>query len=84
MNKTTTLASARYSSARPGLPVRPSPASRRHSLHKLTQLISVWRARRRYRWDLERIAQNNPHLIDDIGLRRWQIEAEVAKRFCEA
>ena len=84
MNKTITLVSTRHCAARQGFAVRPASASRRYTLSSVRQLISVWRARRRFRWDLEQIAQNNPHLIDDIGLRRWQIEAEIAKRFWEA
>ena len=54
---------------------------RRHSLAALRNIIAAYRMRRRFRWDLERIARDNPHLIDDIGLTRRQVEAEVAKRF---
>lgn len=80
---TDTLVSARHQTMRPGSPARPKPVSRRPGLAELIQLISVWRARRRFRWDLEQIARDNPHLIYDIGLSRWQIEAEIAKRFWE-
>jgi uncharacterized protein YjiS (DUF1127 family) len=27
------------------------------------------------------MAEANPHLIDDIGLTRHQVEAEIVKRF---
>ncbi len=84
MSKTTILVSTHHSLAQPGFPMSAAPASRRYSLSNVRQLVSLWRARRRFRWDLEQIAENNPHLIDDIGLRRWQIEAEIAKRFWEA
>ena len=33
----------------------------------------------RFRWDLKRISEANPHLIDDIGLTRRQVEEEIAK-----
>jgi uncharacterized protein YjiS (DUF1127 family) len=29
--------------------------------------------------DLKRMLRDNPHLIDDIGLTRQQVEAEIAK-----
>lgn len=80
---TDTLVSARHQTMRPESPARPKPVSRRPGLAELIQLILVWRARRRFRWDLEQIARDNPHLIYDIGLSRWQIEAEIAKRFWE-
>jgi uncharacterized protein YjiS (DUF1127 family) len=42
-------------------------------------IISAWRARTRFRLDLKRMLRDNPHLIDDIGLTRQQVEAEIAK-----
>jgi len=30
------------------------------------------------------MAKDNPHLIDDIGLTKRQVEAETAKRFWQA
>lgn len=80
---TDTLVSARHQTVRPGSPPRPKPVSRYLSLTKVWEPISTWRARRRFRWDLEQIARDNPHLIYDIGLSRWQIEVEIAKRFWE-
>lgn len=61
----------------------PNVSRRPHGLAALRNMIATYRARRRFRWDLERIANDNPHLIDDMGLARWQVEAEVAKRFWE-
>lgn len=58
----------------------PAP-SRRNILGLLHDLVSTYRARKRFRVDLERMAHENPHLIADIGLTKWQVEAEVAKRF---
>jgi uncharacterized protein YjiS (DUF1127 family) len=82
MNDTPTLASAPHQAARPGTPVGPAEVSRRHySLATLRSIIATWRWRRRFRWELEQKSQANPHLIDDIGLTRRQIEAEIAKPF---
>ncbi len=56
--------------------------SRRHySLATLRSIIATWRWRMRYRWELEQRSQANPHLIDDIGLTKRQVEAEIAKPF---
>jgi len=41
----------------------------------------TWRERIRFRWQLRQMSKDNPHLIDDIGLTRQQVEAELAKRF---
>ena len=41
----------------------------------------TWRERISVRWELEQMSKDNPHLIDDIGLTRRQVEAEVAKPF---
>ena len=38
----------------------------------------------RFRWQLQQMSKDNPHLIDDIGLTRRQVEAEIAKRFWQA
>ena len=80
MNDTIPLVSTHYQ-AQPGSPARLAPVLRRHSLANLRNIIAVWRARRRFRWDLEQIARDNPHLIDDIGLTKRQVEAELAKPF---
>ena len=64
-------------------PERRGPAvSRRHySLATLRSIIATWDERTRFRWDLEQMSKDNPHLIDDIGLTRRQVEAEIAKPF---
>ena len=82
MNDTPTLASSAHQSARQETPVAPTEVSRRHcSLATLRSLIATWRWRITFRRDLEETAKANPHLIDDIGLKRWQAEAEIAKPF---
>ena len=76
MHDTPTLASAPHPAA------RPADGSRRHySLATLRSLIETWRERRRFRRGLEEMWKANPHMIDDIGLKRWQVEAEIAKPF---
>lgn len=75
-----TLASARNRAVRPGTPVRLAEVSRRH-LATLRSIIAIWEERKRVRWELEQMAKANPHLIDDIGLTRRQVEAEIAKPF---
>jgi uncharacterized protein YjiS (DUF1127 family) len=42
---------------------------------------AIWRERIRARWKLARMAQENPHLLKDIGLTKQQVESEIAKRF---
>jgi uncharacterized protein YjiS (DUF1127 family) len=54
---------------------------RRYSLATLRSIIATWRWRIRFRWELEQKSKDNPHLIDDIGLTRRQVEAEIAKPF---
>lgn len=44
-------------------------------------IIAIWSERKRTRWELDRMARDNPHLIDDIGLTKLQVEAETAKPF---
>ena len=72
MSTTPTLASARH---------RAEALPRRHGLAALRGIIATWRERGRFRRELEETAKANPHLIDDIGLKRWQVEAEIAKSF---
>ena len=55
------------------------PATRRFSLAALRCRIAEARERSRFRLDLKRIARDNPHLIDDIGLTNRQVEEEIAK-----
>ena len=82
MYHTCTLATAPRQAAQPGTSVRPAGVSRRpYSLATLRSIIATWRKRRCFRRDLEEMAKANPHLIADIGLKRWQVEAELAKPF---
>jgi uncharacterized protein YjiS (DUF1127 family) len=82
MNDTPTLASAPRQAAWPGKPAGSAEVSRRHdSLATLRRIIATWRERIRVRRKLEQMSKANPHLIDDIGLTRRQVEAEIAKPF---
>lgn len=82
MNDTPTLVSAPHQAARPRTPVGRAEASRQHySLTTLRSIIATWRQRIRFRRELEETSKANPHMIDDIGLKRWQVEAEIAKPF---
>lgn len=63
-------------------PVEPENVSRRHdSLASMRNTIATWDERMRFRWDLKQRSKENPHLIDDIGLTRRQVEVEIAKPF---
>jgi uncharacterized protein YjiS (DUF1127 family) len=55
-----------------------------YGLPTLQSIIATWEQRKRFRWELEQMSKANPHLIDDIGLTRRQVEAEVAKPFWRA
>lgn len=85
MNDTPTLATARHQAARPGTPAAPAAVSRRRcGPTTLRSIIATWRERLRIRWELEQKSTYNPHLIDDIGLTKQQVEAEIAKPFWQA
>jgi uncharacterized protein YjiS (DUF1127 family) len=85
MNDSHTFASALQKAAQPGTPARPADVSRRHfSLATLQSIIAAWEERKRVRWDLEQRSKDNPHLLQDIGLTRRQVEAEIAKPFWRA
>ena len=82
MNDTPILASAPHQAARPATPLGPAKVSRRHyRLAALRSMIATWRERRRFRWELAQKSKANPHLIEDMGLKGWQVEAEIAKPF---
>lgn len=51
----------------------------RYCLTALRSRIAASRERARFRLDLKRMARDNPHLIDDIGLTNRQVEEEIAK-----
>ena len=57
----------------------PPGRSGRYSLSALRSLIALRREQAYFRFELKRIAKDNPHLIDDIGLTRKEVEAEIAK-----
>lgn len=44
-------------------------------------LLATWRERIRARWKLAQMAQEDPHLLRDIGLTKQQVETEIAKPF---
>ncbi|TPL43699.1 DUF1127 domain-containing protein [Mesorhizobium sp. B2-4-6] len=52
---------------------------RRYSLSALRGLLAERRKQAYFRFELKRMATDNPHLIDDIGLTRKEVEAEIAK-----
>ena len=58
---------------------------RRHlDLLAFPNLVEIYLMRWRFRRELEQMSRENPHLIADIGLTKWQAEAEVARRFWQA
>ena len=63
---------------------RSKAARQRYSLGGLLSIITVWEERKRFRWELEEMAKTAPHLIEDIGLTKGDVEAEIAKRFWQA
>ena len=75
---TNIFASAPHQTVRRGTPVGQA-SRRRYSLATLRNTIAAWRERAYFRWDLKRISDTNPHLIDDIGLTRRQVDEEIAK-----
>ncbi len=75
MTDTRTLAPALHRAA------WPDASRRRHGLATLPGMIATWRERIRLRRHLGQMAKAYPHLIDDIGLTRRQVEAEIAKPF---
>ncbi|WP_454813284.1 DUF1127 domain-containing protein [Labrys neptuniae] len=80
MNDIPTLGSAPHQAAWSGPCDMPR---RRFSLEMLPRMIAAWRKRIYFRRDLEEMAKANPHLIDDIGMKKWQVETEIAKHFWE-
>ena len=80
MNDAPTLASALHQAAWPGTSMEPA----RWHLAIPRGIIATWSERIRLRWDFEQMSKANPHLIDDIGLTRRQVEAEIAKPFWRA
>lgn len=79
-----TLAAAPHQTARSGMPAGPGKISRLCGWASLRSLMAAWSGRIRFRWELEQLAKESPHLIYDIGLTRRQAEAEIAKPFWQA
>lgn len=61
-----------------GRPAMPK-GSRRYGLAALRGFLAARRKQARFRFDLKRMATDNPYLIDDIGLTKEEVEAEIAK-----
>lgn len=61
----------------------PTHAPNSHGFRMLgpRSIFATWHERMRARWKLARMAQENPHLLKDVGLTKQQVEAETAKRF---
>jgi len=75
---TNILASAPHQTVRLGT-CAGQASRRRYSLASLQNAIATWRRQTRFRWDLKRMLEVNPHLIDDIGLTRREVDEEIAK-----
>lgn len=48
---------------------------------RIAGYVSRWRQRHFYRRDLARLSGVAPHMIDDIGLTKDEVESELAKPF---
>lgn len=81
MNESPTIALLPHQVAWPIAPRRPAGAGRRYGLSSLLSIFRTWEDRLRFRWQLKEKARTAPHLIDDMGLTKQQVEAEIAKRF---
>ena len=57
---------------------------RHYSLAALRGVVATWEERVRLRWDLKQKSEDSPYLIDDIGMTRRQVEAEIVKPFWRA
>ncbi len=80
MNKTPALVSVSCPTASLAALVWLTAVLRRY-LTDSQDMIAARRGRARFRWELKRMAKDNRHLIDDIGMTRRQVEAEIAKPF---
>ncbi|WP_244481917.1 MULTISPECIES: DUF1127 domain-containing protein [unclassified Rhizobium] len=81
MHDTCAITSARHLEAWADASTGQKDLPRWNRLRTLRGLILTWRRRDRFRWELRQKSRDNPHLMDDIGLTRWQVEAEIAKHF---
>ena len=67
------------------IPSATAQQSHRHyGLATLQGMMATWDERKRFRRELEQMSKDNPHLVDDIGLTKQQVEAEIAKPFWQA
>ena len=76
-----TFASALDRMARTQVPIGRNAPLRPLSLAGLRDMLVTWKERRRFRLKLEDMLMTAPHLIDDIGLTKTQVEAEIVKPF---
>jgi uncharacterized protein YjiS (DUF1127 family) len=82
MTDTPTLGLAAYQGAH--AKQRGGPAARsqgRAILRPLRRLLARWRARDRFHSELEQKLRGDPHLIDDVGLSRRQVQEELDRPF---
>jgi len=84
VNQSSTLALSSHQITWPIAPSRPAVTGHSFSLSGLLNILRTWEDRARFRWSLKEMASTAPHLIDDMGLTKKQVEAEIAKRFWQA
>ncbi|WP_246810635.1 DUF1127 domain-containing protein [Ensifer sp. ENS09] len=69
-------------SPQPAAPkTRGSPTRSLYPVETLRRVVAAWRERNHFHVELERKLKGDPHLIDDIGLTRRQVEEELARPF---
>ena len=82
MNDTCIRASVSHPTELTAMPARDRELRRQPAIPQ--PLIATWRWRIHFRWGLQQKLSGDPHLIDDIGLTRRRVEAEIAKPFWQA
>ncbi|MGE3305040.1 MAG: DUF1127 domain-containing protein [Rhizobiaceae bacterium] len=50
-------------------------------LARLRCQLKTWEERKRFRLQLGNMLETAPHLIDDVGLTKKHVEAEISKPF---
>ncbi|WP_113554469.1 DUF1127 domain-containing protein [Rhizobiales bacterium] len=58
-----------------------SPTLSHSPVETLKRMVAAWRERNQFHLELDRKLKGDPHLIDDIGLTRRQVEEELARPF---
>jgi uncharacterized protein YjiS (DUF1127 family) len=81
MNQSSVVALPLHQVAWPIAPSRSATTGYRFGPSSLLNILRTWEDRLRFRWQLKEMARTAPHLIDDMGLTKKQVEAEIAKRF---